>query len=391
LRTERVTQHLLSRGIVTPAQVDEARRTQAFFGGELESLLLKLGFVDEETLGDSLTEIHGVPYASGSKLRVIAPDVLKRIPPAFAQQFRVCPFRFEDDRLRVAMLDPHDARALTALRAHVGAPVEPWITSEYRLYEAIERHYQVPVAGVRSIALAPPAVRRLMRLPQEVEAPTAPAAAPQKPEVELGLDGRALDADVVYEEPVCQPQQQPDAGSEPGATAAPVPPGEDEATSVSRLDAALSAAADRDELADAILSFCATRAARCALFAVGKEGIRGLAGRGRGFETDSLRKVTVSPEASVVFDAALKSGDFYFGVVPPLPATRDLYTVLGGRLPATALIVPILVKERAVVLLYLDDDERAMTRPDIPLMRRVAAKAGLAFEILLLRNKLRAL
>ena len=53
------------------------------------------------------------------------------------------------------------------------------------------------------------------------------------------------------------------------------------------------------------------------------------------------------------------------------------------------MLVPIVLKERTVALLYLDGDDGPLPRPDIPMMRRVAAKAGLAFEMLLLRNKLR--
>ncbi len=162
-----------------------------------------------------------------------------------------------------------------------------------------------------------------------------------------------------------------------------------ESDPMKRLEAGLECPPDRDALAEALLEFCGGRAARCALFAVGREGIRGVAGRGRGFGTEIVRKVCVSPDASTVIDAALRSRDFYFGVVPPLPANRDLYTVLGGRMPAMALVLPIRVKDRTAALLYLDDDERPMTRPDITLMRRVTAKAGLALEILLLRHKLR--
>ncbi len=162
-----------------------------------------------------------------------------------------------------------------------------------------------------------------------------------------------------------------------------------ESDPMKRLEAGLERPADREALAVALLDFCGGRAARCALFAVGREGIRGVAGRGRGFDTEILGKICVAPGASTVLDAALGSRDFYFGVVPPLPGNRDLYTVLGGRMPAMALVLPVLVKERTAALLYLDDDERPMTRPDIPLMRRVTAKAGLALEILLLRQKLR--
>lgn len=394
--TERVTRYLLDRGAITAAQAEEARRTQSFFGGQFESHLLKLGFVDEETLGDALTEAYGVPFASGVHLRAIPQAVLESLSLEIARRHHVCPFRIEDRRLRVAMLNPRDMRALAEIETASGKKVEPWITSEFRLYQALEKHYRLRMEGIRSISLAPPSARP----PAISEAADPRDAAPAGKKVELGLDGRPLDDEIgAHEEAYFPLRTDPDP--EPERTAPEPPPSSSaERTAVrrepvaggdplERLDAALRTAENRDEIAEAILDLCSTRSARAALFAVGREGLRGLAGRGRGFETERVKKVTVAPDASTLFDAVLRSRDFYFGVVPPLPANLDLYTVLGGKLPAMALVMPVQVKERTAVLLYLDDDERPMTRPDIPLMRRVGAKAGLAFEILLLRNKLR--
>ena len=133
----------------------------------------------------------------------------------------------------------------------------------------------------------------------------------------------------------------------------------------------------------------AGHAARAALFAVGKEGLRVIAGRGPALETERLRRLTLPAERSTVLGAVVESRDFFYGVVPPHPANRELYAALGGRLPSMAMVLPILVKSRVAALLYLDDEDRPMRRPDIALMRRVTGKAGVAFEILLLRGKLR--
>jgi hypothetical protein len=193
-------------------------------------------------------------------------------------------------------------------------------------------------------------------------------------ESEVGLDGRPLDAEASIDD---------DAYGRPNLDEAPDP------SSMEALDKALCSASDREELAEAIFAFCAGQSSRCGLFAVGKEAVRGVAGRGRAFTGEILRKLTVPVGSGTLFDTALQSRDFYFGIVPALPANRDLYTVLGGRLPANVMLVPIVLKERTVALLYLDGDDAALPRPDIPAMLRVAAKAGLAFEMLLLRNKLR--
>ncbi len=366
-----VAEYLLDHGWITSAQVEEARRTQGFFGGRLETHLLKLGYVSESVLGDALTEVAGTPFASWERLRAPMPEALAAVPIHLIERHRVCPFKLEEGRLRVATLAPRDGVALRELQAATGHEIEPWIAIEPRLYQALERHYRIRFEGTRGITLPPDpteASRRMPRAPDETPA----EAAPTGPEV--GLDGRPLDAEPLIEDYVRQ-------------DAAPRVPLE--SISLDALDEALASARDRDDMAEALFAFCASRASRSALFAVGKEAIRGVLGRGRALEGDLVRKLSVPAGSGTVFDMALQSRDFYFGVVPALPANRDLYAELGGRLPANVMLFPIIVKDRTVALLYLDGDDAPLPRPDIPLMRRVAAKAGLAFEMLLLRNKLR--
>jgi hypothetical protein len=53
------------------------------------------------------------------------------------------------------------------------------------------------------------------------------------------------------------------------------------------------------------------------------------------------------------------------------------------------MIVPVAVKGRLAAFLYLDGDGAPLEKPDLPTLRRVAAMCGLAFELVLLRSKLR--
>ena len=101
-----VAEYLLERGWITAAQLEEAQRTQGFFGGRLETHLLKLGYVTEQALGEALTEVSGVPYASWEHLRSAPQNALDAIPVSLIDRHRVCPFRIENGRLRVATLTP---------------------------------------------------------------------------------------------------------------------------------------------------------------------------------------------------------------------------------------------------------------------------------------------
>jgi hypothetical protein len=391
-----VAEYLLEHGWVTRAQIDEARRTQGFFGGQLESHLLKLGYVSEAVLGEALTEVSGVPFASWQHLRAAPQAALDAIPERLIERFRVCPFRLEAGRLRVATLNPGDAVAAREIQAATGHVVEPWIATEPRLYQALERHYRMRFEGTKGISLAP-GTGPQPRVRPERDEEAAPAATPAEPEV--GLDGRPLDAEPSMDDyDLRRPAWAADPGPSRSAAEGVLPanaggagPAAEHAgdAPMAALSEALAAALDRDEIAAALFAFFRERALRVGLFAVGKDAVRGIAGNGRAFETARLKGVSVPLGSATIFDTALQSRDFYFGVVPAFPANRDLYTALGGRLPVNVMLLPIVVKDRTVALLYLDADDGPMARPDIPAMRRVAAKAGLAFELLLIKIKLR--
>jgi hypothetical protein len=366
-----LVEYLIEHGWVTSAQIDEAQRTKGFFGGRLESHLLKLGYVSEGSLGEALTEISGAPFATWELLRAPTPAALEAVPVALVEKLRVCPFRLEDGRLSVACLAPRDAVAIREIEIVTGYVVEPWITIESRLYQALTRHFRLRFEGTKGIALLTDPGDAPRARPRRVE-----DGATDRPPValEVGLDGHPLDAEISVDD-YLRTRLDTDEAAQPGT--------------IEALDAALASARDRNELAEALFAFCSTRSSRTGLFAVGKDAIRGIAGRGRAFADEGLLKLSVSAGSGTLFDTALESRDFYFGAVPALPANRDLYAALGGTLPASVMLLPIAVKERVVALLYLDGDDGSLPQPDIPLMRRVAVKAGLAFEMLILRNKLR--
>ena len=90
-----------------------------------------------------------------------------------------------------------------------------------------------------------------------------------------------------------------------------------------------------------------------------------------------------------MLEQALESDDHYYGLVPADPGSRQLYDQLDVSAPPTVALYPIRVKGRTVALLYMDNGPHPLPLPDAPTMQRLTAKAGLAFQILLLRNKLR--
>ncbi|GEM_PF-2689392 len=390
--TDRVGQSLVDGGWITREQLEKARRTRDFFGGPLDAHLLKLDFLDENTLGKCLSRMSGLPYAGPVQLRGVPAEVSARIPQELVEQFRLCPFETDGKTIKVAMTDPKDAVAVAKVEAATHLRVEPWVTSDYRLNLALERHYRVRTEQQKAVPLGPQSrsERELSRA--EVEE-TDPASEPDENggATQLGLDGLPLDAEIsVDEHDLFAGRAFLDDAADTRTHGGPVGGSSLKASPLDQVSDALSQASGRDEIAEVLVRFCESRCARAGLFSLSRDGFRCLAGIGRAFSSDRVKKTVIPRESGHLFDqVAEENQDFYLGAVPPLPANRDLFSLLGGHLPPMAILLPIRIKTRVVALLYLDNDTLPITAPDIPVMRRLAAKGGLAFEILLLRNKLK--
>jgi hypothetical protein len=76
----RLGEYFVRKGIITPAQLDEALRGQLIFGGHLGTCLLEMGYVEESVLGRSLGEIFGVGYAAPHLFQDIPRNVIERLP-----------------------------------------------------------------------------------------------------------------------------------------------------------------------------------------------------------------------------------------------------------------------------------------------------------------------
>ena len=394
--TDRVNQFLLEQGHITREQYDKARRTKEFFGGPLDAHLLKLGFIREDTLGSALASLTGCPYAGPGHLRLVDPTVAALVPVELVEQYRVCPFALRGDVLSVAMLNPRDAVAVGRIESASGLPVEPWVTSEYRLNLALERHYRVRQRHYKALSLGPEtASERELNKAEEEQHDFEGEAGQESWDTDVGLDGRPLDAELTADEFALIGNSPMFSGETVETDPVTPEPAPEPAPAVAAADALgetsgkLVSAASVQEINAGLLDYCAGRVSRCAVFALSGDGFKCTAGRGRILSSERIVQVAIPGGTGHLFDQVVAADkSFYLGPVPPLPANRDLFSLLGGSLPPVAMILPLKVRSRIVALLYLDNDTDPIDDPDIPTMRRLAAKAGMAFELLLLRRKL---
>ena len=83
----------------------------------------------------------------------------------------------------------------------------------------------------------------------------------------------------------------------------------------------------------------------------------------------------------------MESNSFFLGPVPQSGANLALTTLLGKPAPTTAVMLPLSMLGRVVGLIYVDDPAVNMTEA-VAELQKVAGKALLAFELLILQSKI---
>ncbi len=342
---------------------------------------------------------------------------------------------------RIAGPPRHGALARRLGTGAVGAPRRPVSAGSASPTPAAARVPAAPPAAARPVAATATPRARSQPVPATGrERPPAPAPRPQPRFIELDDEDAALlgqsasessewsppsDEPVILE-PVPLPWlaretavEEPGtavAVAEPGtavavaepaapAPSAPPPPetadppedGEtdgDDASLEERLRRAASGLKDaeiRDDIADVLLEFCEAFFRRRLVLVVRKDHIVGWRGEGEGVERERVRAIEIPAHDPSVFLGVTGAGSFWLGSLPPLDANRLLIDGLGGTQPRDCLVLPVILKSRVVCYLYGDNLDGSVSGAPIAELRRLVAKAGLAFQVYIMKNKLRML
>ncbi|HWC65043.1 MAG TPA: hypothetical protein VG777_03090, partial [Thermoanaerobaculia bacterium] len=132
---------LLSIGALSAGALNRALMLQRSTGGRLGTILLEQGLVTEETLARALAKSTGRSYAHWDRVKGATPEVFTLLPGKIAVRAYAIPFEREGRVLRVAMRDPNDLAAEDEIALVTGKRVEPWVSAEFRIAEALERFY----------------------------------------------------------------------------------------------------------------------------------------------------------------------------------------------------------------------------------------------------------
>ena len=222
-----------------------------------------------------------------------------------------------------------------------------------------------PSPATASIPTAAPLHEELRPAPAS---PPSPPAAPNEP--------------IVLEPPPPLPDVEA-----PKAPATPTTP--DEQLEIAARE--LQNAEMRDDIADALLGFCERYFKRRALLILRKDRIVGWYGSGEGVQQSAVRSIAIPTEEPSVFNGIIQGANFWLGQLPPMPRNLDLVAGLGGKMPKDCLVLPVSLRGKMVCFLYADNLDSGVGGSPMAELRRLTGKAGIAFEVYLLKNKIRTL
>ncbi|MCH7572616.1 MAG: Flp pilus assembly complex ATPase component TadA [Planctomycetes bacterium] len=142
---------LIERELITNEQLAEAIEEQNTTGERLDHVLVRLGYVSNSQVLETIGQQFAMPIVDLSTIQVKA-DVLKTLPARLVFKQRCVPIEMSNGTLRVATCDPFELTAFDELRLLTGLTIDLVLADEQDLRKFIRAHYGV--AGDTLDALA---------------------------------------------------------------------------------------------------------------------------------------------------------------------------------------------------------------------------------------------
>lgn len=131
---------LVSSGIITGEQLEQALALPREDGQRLGDVLIRQGVISEAQLIDALRVQLGVDFVDLTAVSIPV-ELAKYVPRNLAKKFLVVPVKLVQDRLYLAMHDPLDFVAQDEVKTASRKRIIPMIATRKAVEQAIERLY----------------------------------------------------------------------------------------------------------------------------------------------------------------------------------------------------------------------------------------------------------
>lgn len=141
MKSTRLGDILISDGLLTQEQLEEALAQQKQTHERLGAVLIEYGYITEKELIDALRNQLGIDFIDLTKT-TIDPSMSRYIPKALAQEYEIVPIQVVRDNLFIAMSDPLNFMAIERARNTSRKNIVPMIASSAAVKHAINILYE---------------------------------------------------------------------------------------------------------------------------------------------------------------------------------------------------------------------------------------------------------
>jgi hypothetical protein len=328
---------LLRNAAIGLSQLEAALRNQVLYGGRLGTNLVELGYVDLELLSAYLAELSGFPIATPTLLDQAEPLLLEKLGADDAHRLRAIPLGYLGEghtTIAVGLVDPSDRDAVEQVAGRLDAEVTPYIVPELRALYYLEKLFGLP------------------RRARFLRAGRADGPALDGPSAEGERRRSQPAAGMVMPPALTLEPRRKRAGSQASfASDAPTTLGFGAACE--RIDSATN----RDQIAETFIDYAHGRCDALVVFLIRDGNALGW----RSWVAPPARLARPIEELSLPLGGASSlqsahdAGQPFVGTPPSAarPVEKQLWTALAAHPePFAVLVVPVLVKQRAVNLVY---------------------------------------
>jgi type IV pilus assembly protein PilB len=139
--TSRIGDLLVRQNLLTAEQLAQANEAHKANGGFIGTHIVKLGFMTEQVLVQTIGKQYGVPIVELQEFTI--PDqVLQLVPHNLAIKHGLLPLVQKESTLTVAMIDPTNMVALNDIKFITGLDIQVVIVSESALKQSHDKFFE---------------------------------------------------------------------------------------------------------------------------------------------------------------------------------------------------------------------------------------------------------
>lgn len=435
--SSRLASLLVQEALVSPKRMADAFQRQVIYGGTLDTILLEMDLIEEPTLLEALT--RATSLQSATELPNLQPlrdaQISDLLPAPAAERYRVAPIELDGNILRVLVTDPVDRKLLDELGFHARRSIDPLITVEYRFYLALQelygtvmparfqslearvkqrRHEQrrgvpntnAPTRSVvtdvpmpRTTATTTPGTPALTVSPRRVSENALPVLTPRRttdPSMQA-VTRRTTDPQMkaVTDPPTARllPQRQPDAPQNtvgPSVTVRVTGAGPQDGTPLKVQDALtlLEEANDRDSVFELLCRASRSRLSFAAIFTIHNDvAVPRFALSDGWVDRETLARIAIPLDRPSPFRATIEGRASYLGRLTEDNAASPPLIALGRPVPTGIMLLPLVLRDRAVALLYADAGGEVIQTGLLSGLNNLMNAASRAFQRIILKQK----